>query len=136
MQFHLKLVRRRSRKKVFVRSNSDVYKLFKHLSSEFHEHLYALFLNPALELLGTYLVAKGPPDGLMVSPAEIIRVALLAGATGIILVHNHPSGNLDPSAEDIHFTKSMINACDLMAIKFIDHVIIADGSYSSIMNKI
>lgn len=62
---------------------------------------------------------------------QILREALLCGASGIILAHNHPSGNPTPSQQDNNLTKSLDEACRLMRIKLIDHIIVGDNDYYS-----
>lgn len=67
----------------------------------------------------------------MVDVRILVREALLANATLIVLCHNHPSGSLHPSREDDHLTERVKKACDLMSLHFIDHLIITDGAYYS-----
>jgi DNA repair protein RadC len=68
-----------------------------------------------------------------VAPREVVEHALLYHAAGVILVHNHPSGNCRPSERDIEFTKAIYNALDLFGITLVDHLIVAKDSYRSLM---
>lgn len=98
---------------------------------EFIEQFKILLLNRGNRLLGIYEVSTGGITGTVVDIKLILSAALLSCASGIILAHNHPSGNLQPSAEDKIATKKIKEAARLMDIEVLDHLIItADGFYS------
>ena len=71
----------------------------------------------------------------MVGIREIFQKALLAKAVSIIVLHNHPSGNSQPSAEDINVTKRMVEAGKIIGVEVLDHLIIGDGEYTSLKEK-
>lgn len=95
------------------------------------ERLRILFLNAKNRLLRDEVVGEGSIDAVPVYPREIIRRALEVGATALILAHNHPSGDPEPSAEDIRATHRIAVAGDTLGIRLHDHVIVAGGGWTS-----
>lgn len=85
--------------------------------------------------IGVEEVAIGSQNASIIHPREIFRSAILAGATSLILAHNHPSGSPDPSAEDRTITKRLKDAGELLGIKILDHVIIGHGSHFSFADQ-
>ncbi len=83
-----------------------------------------------------HLVSIGTLDRALISQREVMKTALLANAASIAFIHNHPSGDVAPSAEDINLTRSLAACGDLFDIRVLDHVIVADdGKYESFMEK-
>jgi DNA repair protein RadC len=78
-------------------------------------------------VIGVKEVYRGTLDRAMVEPRNILRDALLMGAAGIIISHNHPSGDPTPSREDREFTRRLNQACEAVGIKLLDHIIIGQG---------
>jgi DNA repair protein RadC len=78
-------------------------------------------------VIGWTIAYVGCLSRCSVEPRGLIVPALLANATGLIIVHNHPSGKLEPSAEDLFFTRRMVSACELLGLELIDSLIIAEG---------
>ncbi len=115
-------------------SPRSVYETFKQRAEQQdREELLAIFVNTKNELIGYQQVAVGTLSYVVTSPREIIKSAILANAASILLMHNHPSGDPTPSKEDIELTNIIKNACKLMDIPFLDHVIIGDnGRYTSL----
>ena len=68
-------------------------------------------------------------------PAEILKAAILSNALGLILIHNHPSGELDPSPEDVEFTHAVQRACELIGIELYDHLIVTDAGFTSFRER-
>ena len=68
-------------------------------------------------------------------PAEILKVAILSNALGLILIHNHPSGELDPSPEDLEFTRAVQRVCELVGVDLYDHVIVTDDGFTSLRER-
>jgi DNA repair protein RadC len=77
-------------------------------------------------------VSKGILTATLVHPREVFYSAIVANAANIIVVHNHPSGDSEPSADDLDVTERLVNARKLLGIEVSDHVIVADGSYTSL----
>ena len=68
-------------------------------------------------------------------PAEILKAAILSNALGLILIHNHPSGELAPSPEDLEFTRAVQRACELVGVELYDHVIVTDDGFTSFRER-
>jgi DNA repair protein RadC len=83
-----------------------------------------------------HVVSIGTLDRVVISPREVMKAALLSNATSIAFVHNHPSGDAQPSPEDISLTNTLAKCADLFQIRILDHVIVADdGRYESLLEK-
>ena len=109
-----------------VRMMNDIFRMNK--KSE--EYAYILALNTKTKLLGVFELSHGAVDMSLVSTREIFIRLLLSGATGFVLVHNHPSGNCEPSHEDICVTRKVQDSGKLIGINLLDHIIIGDEFYS------
>lgn len=110
-----------------ITSAKDVYNHFKEkLKDEKQENFYVLILNNANNIVKEELVSKGVLDAAILHPREVFKPAIKYSASKIILIHNHPSGNPEPSKEDLDVTKQLIEAGKLIDIKVLDHVIIGD----------
>jgi len=96
------------------------------------EFFWVLLLSNANRLLGISEVAVGVTTGVIVPIREIIQLALLANATGIIAFHNHPSGKLIPSDADKRYTKKLRKSAKLFEINLLDHIIITSESFISL----
>ena len=102
---------------------------------ELYEEFKILLLNTANEVLGIYNVSKGGISSTVVEIRHILYIALKTNSTGIILAHNHPSGNLKPSSTDINLTRKIKSACEIMDLKLHDHIILAKEGYLSFMDE-
>ena len=100
------------------------------LAGRTRETFVALFLNGRNALISSDIIFEGTLTQASVFPREIIKVALLKNAAGIIVGHNHPSGQTRPSTDDQAITKSLKQACKLLEIPLLDHVIVGDGFFS------
>jgi len=90
-----------------------------------------LLLNQANKVIDKVCISKGGIDQTAVDVRLILREALLQRATQIILIHNHPSGNIRPSKEDRNLTQAVKKSAEAMNIRLTDHVIVADGAFFS-----
>ena len=98
---------------------------------ELKEEFYILLLSRSNKVKGYYKVSEGGVSGTVVDPKIVFSVALKCTACGIILAHNHPSGNLAPSVQDSELTKKLIAGGKLLEISVLDHLILTtDGYYS------
>ena len=102
---------------------------------ELYEEFKILLLNTANEVLGIYNVSKGGISSTIVEIRHILYIALKTNSTGIILAHNHPSGNLKPSSTDINLTRRIKSACEIMDLKLHDHIVLAKEGYLSFMDE-
>lgn len=98
---------------------------------EEQELMICMMLNTNSQLLGEEVIFKGTVNASLVSPRELILAAFRYRAVFIILVHNHPSGNPQPSREDLLLTKRIQEACCLVGIPLMDHIVIGDQRYVS-----
>ena len=111
----------------------DVYKMFAtEMSGEKQEVVFALLLNAKMEVIGRETVSKGGMVSANVEPRDIFRSAVKRGATGIILIHNHPSGDPTPSEDDLNVTAQIEGAGELIGVKLVDHIIIGAGRHASL----
>ncbi len=94
-----------------------------------------LLLNRANRLIKDVTISEGTLEASIVHPRDVFREALLEPAAGIILIHNHPSGNPSPSEEDLRITKQLVEAGRLLGIKVYDHIILAGESYRSLADE-
>ncbi len=102
---------------------------------QMQEEVKIILLNRRNKVLGIYSLAKGGLTSCIVDVRIILSIALKTLATGIILVHNHPSGNLKPSKADLDITKKLKNSCDLLDISLLDHLIITKDNYFSFADE-
>jgi DNA repair protein RadC len=96
-----------------------------------NEVFKVLLLNVRGEMMGRETVSEGSINASIVDAREVFRPAIRRGAAGIVLVHNHPSGDPSPSADDVETTKSLIRAGELLGVRVIDHLVIGDGRFVS-----
>jgi DNA repair protein RadC len=95
------------------------------------EECHLLMMNCHLEIINSVMLSHGGLVGAAVDLRELLRHAILAQATAVILCHNHPSGNVNPSSDDNILTNRVSEACKMMGIKLMDHIIISDNKYFS-----
>lgn len=97
-----------------------------------NEHFLVIAVNAKGEIIGYQVTSIGSLSEAPVSPRNVFQFALLCNASGICLIHNHPSGDPTPSPGDINTTQRLREAGDLLEIPVLDHVIIGEGTYSSL----
>ena len=95
------------------------------------EEAWVLFMNQNFKLLRCMRLSRGGITETSVDVRVVMKEALLSGATVLALCHNHPSGNVKPSTDDDRITRRVQQACELMRIHFLDHLVITDGAYYS-----
>lgn len=121
--------------KIRINSHKEAYNLiienWNMGTIEFQEECKVIMMNKGNFVLGIYNVSKGGIDSSVVDIRIILAVALKCNATQLILVHNHPSGNLNPSSSDEKITSSLKKACELLNISLLDHLIITRNHYYS-----
>lgn len=110
-------------------------KIFRHFRSELsglnQEYFYCLYLNQQKKLIDKKLLFKGTLNRSLIHPREIFKGAYLSSAAYIICIHNHPSGNVIPSNEDMNITNSLVEIGKIQGIPIIDHIIIGENNYYS-----
>jgi len=96
------------------------------------ECLVVLILNTRRKIKGHYFVSIGTMDTILVHPREVFRLAIMASASSIALMHNHPSGESSPSEADIKVTRDLIRAGQLLKIEVLDHIVIGNANHTSL----
>lgn len=132
----LELGRRRQRaekgKQVIIKSSLDAYQVLKSYVEDLpHEEFWILLLNRRHQVLFAQFISRGGISGTVVDAKLIFKPALEKSASSIILCHNHPSGNLQPSKQDLQLTDKLKNAGQCLDIQVIDHLIITSNEYFS-----
>jgi len=116
-----------------VRGPADVFRrMGSRLRDVRQEEFHALLLNTRHRVLREVAVTRGILDASLVHPREVFRLAVVEGAAGVILVHNHPSGDPTPSPEDRAVTRQLAEAGRALGIPVLDHVIVGDGAWRSL----
>ena len=133
MRCRVYLLRENTNDELIVITNStDVHGLVKdELVNSDREMMLSIMLTGGNHLIGVETVYIGSINYITISPRDIFKSAILANACSIVLCHNHPSGELTPSKEDIDITKKLNEAGELMGIKVLDHIIVSDRGYKS-----
>ncbi|TAL42825.1 MAG: hypothetical protein EPN91_07560 [Salinibacterium sp.] len=107
----------------------------KTLDGDARENFFAFHFDIRTRLIGIELVAIGNDFGVTVHPSNVFRGALLSGAAGIAVAHNHPSGDATPSPEDDELTECLRAGGKLLGIPVMDHVIVTDAAYYSYLEQ-
>lgn len=117
-------------------NSRDAYKrMLPYIDDFSQEHFLVMYLDMAKTILKIECVSTGGSTHTIADPRVVFKKALNLGATLIIIAHNHPSGSLKPSADDMRLTKKFVAAGDLLDIKVIDHLILCRGDYYSFFEK-
>jgi DNA repair protein RadC len=119
-----------------VLSSKDAYNIMRrHLVDLNHEEFWILLMGRSQKVLAKELVSKGGLSETAVDPKVIFSMALQHQSSGIILIHNHPSGSLKPSQNDINLTKRLTDAGKILSINILDHLIISDEGFYSFADE-
>ncbi|MAH51491.1 DNA repair protein [Candidatus Pacearchaeota archaeon] len=110
----------------------EVFRKYMKDDLMYREVVYAMLLNRNNRVKGIFKLSEGGIHASVVDVKLLMAVALKTLASGIILAHNHPSGNCLASEQDLKTTKSLKRACEFMDITFLDHIIITDNEYKTI----
>lgn len=116
-------------------SPREAYAQLKDLRRLRKEHLVALYLDAQNHMIARETISIGSLNTTRTHPREILQPAIACSALGFILAHNHPSGSLSPSQDDIDFTRAIRRACEIVGIGLYDHLIVAAGGYVSLKEK-
>ena len=119
----------------YIEGPTDVAKLFDYLVQEKKEHFCAAYLNSKNRVLCTRTIHIGTINTSLVGMREVFREAIKEGAASLIAVHNHPSGDPNPSAQDISITHKLKESGKLLGVPLLDHVIIGRQCYYSFQEK-
>ncbi len=129
----------KNRNNIQINKTQVVYETFKsEFDNSMQEKFCALYLDTKKNIISFKTIFKGTLDNSVVHPREVFREAILLSAAGIIVMHNHPSGDPTPSVNDVDTTNSLIYAGNMIGIKLVDHIIFGKDKYYSFfenMNK-
>ena len=119
-----------------IESPQSAVNYFKDVAQDYtQESLWVLSVDGRNNMIGVTQVFKGTATGTSVSIADLLRPALLTGAVGFIMVHNHPSGDSEPSDQDINLTEEVLRACGYHDLTLLDHLVIGDNQFASIRSQ-
>ena len=121
-----------------IRCSRDAFLYIKEFFKSFmshHEEVWMILLNSCMQIIGSSQVSKGGLEHAFVDVRIIYQTALMAHATGFILVHNHPTGVLHPSKPDEELTKKIVGAGKILDIRLLDHLIISEDTYFSFADE-
>lgn len=116
-------------------SPQQVFEMFRDLIFETKEHFLCIHLDGKNRIVCLDRVSVGSLNQSIVNVREVMKSALLSSAAAILLVHNHPSGDPNPSNEDLNITRRLKEAGELIYIPVLDHIIIGDGQYVSFVER-
>ena len=112
--------------------------VFETLKEDFNatqEEMYLITLNTKNKIIEKTLISKGAHNTLMITPMEIFRPLMLSNGNNFIIAHNHPSGDTQPSEEDITFTRKIKKASEIMGCNLLDHLVYSDTEYYSFKSE-
>jgi DNA repair protein RadC len=105
------------------------------IGTDVREKFLAVYLDGRNRPMGWRVVSIGTASASLVHPRETFQAAVRLGASGVIVAHNHPSGNPNPSGEDIVLTERLARAGDIMGIKLVDHIVLGAGTFVSLRDR-
>jgi len=115
-----------------IKNPSDIAEYYLNkLRDHKKEHLFAVFLDSKNKIIKDEIISIGTLNSSLVHPREVFKEAIRNSANSVILIHNHPSGNPEPSEEDIEITKRLFEAGKILGIEVLDHVIVTKDSFHS-----
>ncbi len=117
---------------VSLRTPEEVYAYVRPMETLAQEHLRGLYLDTRNRLIRDETLTIGTLDASLAHPREILAPALESRCAGFILVHNHPSGDPQPSTEDLELTRRILEASKILGLTFLDHLIVGRGAYVSL----
>jgi DNA repair protein RadC len=119
-----------------VRNARQAYALFKDMGSLQKEQLRGIYLNSRYEVVRDEVISVGSLTSNIVHPREVFQPAIEHGAIALILAHNHPSGRVEPTMADIEITEQLISAGQVLGIDLLDHLVITETKYISVMQGV
>ena len=122
---------RRYRKQISIKQPNDIFNFLKKHIIKKREQFIVLTLNGSHNVISSHIITIGLVNRTIIHPREVFQCAILDNSSSIVLVHNHPSGNIKPSEEDNEITVRMKEAGELLGISVLDHLIISKDSYFS-----
>lgn len=124
-----------SNTKPTIQTPKDVVAQVSYLKNHKKENFVVLYLNARNELLNKETISIGTLNANIVHPREVFEPAITGYSSSVVFVHNHPSGDPEPSEDDLKITKQLVEAGKILGIEVIDHIIIGQESYTSFKDK-
>lgn len=125
-----------NKQKSIVRTPEDAYREFKgKFRSKKKEYFWAILLDTRNQIIKSVEISIGSLDSSIVHPRELFKEAIISSSASLVVAHNHPSGNLEASQEDIKLTKRLIQAGNIVGIEIVDHLIVGDGNFVSMKRE-
>lgn len=119
-----------------IKSSKDIFEIFANKLGDLpYEEFWLVLLNRANKIIDLSKISKGGVSGTIADLKIILKYAIEKTASGIIVCHNHPSGNISPSDSDISLTEKIKKACEIIDIPLLDHLIVTDSSYYSFSDE-
>ena len=134
-EIKLALIKENRKKNDPVCGPEDIEKFVEPMRHYAEEHFVAFHLDAKNHVVGYQIVSHGTLSQSLVHPREVFKAAVIGNAHSILVAHNHPSGSISPSLDDIGTTEKLIEAGELMGIPVIDHVIVTDSDLLSIRQE-
>jgi DNA repair protein RadC len=123
--------------RTYIESDKDVLDYLRLGMRDLKEEFFKIiYLNKANVILSVEDISKGTVDQASVYPREVVKRGLELNASGVIFVHNHPSGSLSPSEFDLDLTRALISACKAVGIAVLDHIIISPNGHVSLKSRV
>jgi len=116
---------------IIIKKPEDVFKLLKEIGSYKKEHFIGLYLNARCQLIHLETISIGSLEASIVRPSEVFEPAIKHHALKVIVAHNHPSGESEPSPEDLKINETLVKAGKILGIEVIDHIIVAKTEFLS-----
>jgi DNA repair protein RadC len=116
-------------------SPRDACRAASHIRGEDKEHFIAIYLNARNTVIGEETISVGSLNANIVHPREVFRPAIGHAAAAVVLAHNHPSGEVTPSQEDLNLTARLVEAGKLLGIEILDHLIVTEGRFLSLRSE-
>lgn len=120
---------------IIVKNPEDVFRLLKEIGVFKKEHFIGLYLNARHQLIHRETISIGSLEASIVRSSEVFEPAIKYHALKVIVVHNHPSGEPEPSSEDLKINASLVKAGKILGIEVIDHIIIANKGFTSLKDR-
>lgn len=127
---------KKSGKAVFVSTAKQAFDYLKDMSEMKKEQLRGLYLNSRYQVIHEEIISVGSLTSNIVHPREVFQPAIEYGAVAVIIAHNHPSGRLEATKADYEATERLLVASRILGIDLLDHLVIADGKYKSIISSV
>jgi DNA repair protein RadC len=131
-----RFLKEKSLTKIKVKTSKDIVDYFAPYLRDMKKEIFKLvLLDGKNKIIKDVTISEGTLTKSIVHPREVIKEAVVESSAALILIHNHPSGNPQPSQDDIEITNRIISVCELVGIKVLDHIIIGDNNYFSFYNE-